>query len=196
MTRLMKHAKLLAMSTRTPLDDLTEKQREFVREFAKLGKARGTRQEAARRAGYEGDNLDVVAWDLMRKPKIQAALEYQIRLNVLEHAPMAISGIIEIAQDDRTNFKGDLVTPASTRLAALDKVAALAGFSPVSKSEQKIEVNDNRPQSVLEAQKQIAAFLESRATSLDPALKEKAKALLAPPIEAEFTEVLDFDRPI
>lgn len=172
------------MSTKTPLDDLTDKQKAFIREFAKLGAARGTRNDACRAAGYEGDNLDVVGWDLMRKPKIQAAVEYQIKLNVLEHAPMAISGIIEIAQDDRVNFKGDLVTPASTRLSALDKVAALAGFTPVTKSEQSIKV-EQKVLTVSDARAQILAMLPN----LDPALQIAAQKYLAPPIDAEFKEV-------
>lgn len=175
------------MSTKTPLDELTDKQKAFVREFAKLGAARGTRNDACRLAGYTGDNLDVIGWDLMRKPKIQAAVEYQIKLNVLEHAPMAISGIIEIAQDDRVNFKGDLVTPASTRLSALDKVAALAGFTPIARSEHKVDV-EHKTLSVADAKAQIAALLQT--VSLDPAQKKLAEQkYLAPPIDAEFEEV-------
>lgn len=176
------------MSTKTPLDDLTEKQRAFVREFAKLGGKRGTRIDACRLAGYEGENLDVVAWDLLRKPKIIAAVEYQIRINVLEHAPMAVQGIIDIAQDDRINFRGDPITPSATRLSAYKELKDMAGLGVVSKSEQNIRVETDTV-TIAQARADIAAMFDI----MTPAEQLQAQKYLAPPVEAEFEEVVNMD---
>ena len=57
------------------MDDLTEKQRRFVEAY--IGKAQGNATEAARQAGYKGNEvtLSSVGAENLRKPQIAAAIE-------------------------------------------------------------------------------------------------------------------------
>lgn len=182
------------MSTTTPLDDLTEKQRAFVFEFSKLGAERGTRIEACKRAGYEGDNLDVVAWDLMRKPKIVAAVKYMLEVRYAEKAPEMMDIAHSLAQGKLTgnedlDFKGQPVIAPGVRLQAVERWLDRAGMAPVTKSEQKIEYEDKTQLGVIEYNQRLAIALQSVKT-LPPEERKLLENKLKP-IDAEFQEVPD-----
>lgn len=62
---------------------LSEKQRRFVEAY--MGVAKGNATEAARIAGYKGDNnsLAVTGWQNLIKPKIKAALDIRVESDPL-----------------------------------------------------------------------------------------------------------------
>lgn len=171
------------------MDELNEKQRAFVREYTEMGQQRGTRVEAARKAGYQGDNLDVVTWDLMRKPKILAACRYMLEVRLMEKAPEMLNVAYTLATDDRVDFKGQPTTASGVRLQAANSLLDRAGLAPIARSEQKIEYEDKTQLGVIEYNQRLAIALQSVKT-LPPEERKLLENKLKP-IDAEFQEVPD-----
>jgi phage terminase small subunit len=109
-------------------DELTQKQRLFVEAF--IGPANGNAREAARAAGYSGDDnaLSQRAFELMRNPKVSELIGVRVEEAVMR-ANEVLSELSVIAKGDWQNFleirrdkDGETV---SANLKLSDKIKAL-----------------------------------------------------------------------
>jgi phage terminase small subunit len=84
-------------------DELTQKQRLFVEAF--IGPANGNAREAARAAGYSGDDnaLSQRAFELMRNPKVSALIGVRVEEAVMGTNEV-LSELSAIAKADWQNF--------------------------------------------------------------------------------------------
>lgn len=140
----------MATKTRAPVaagrQTLTEKQRRFVEAY--MGAARGNATEAARLAGYKGNDvtLAAVGSENLRKPQIAQAIEERrqadplvltreqamARLSALGSGarvvPYVIDGVIPVDPD---NPERELCLPAkpSDQIRALELLAKIAGWT-------------------------------------------------------------------
>lgn len=105
------------------LDHLTFKQRLFVEAY--VGRARGNGTEAARLAGYEGDDntLKSVGSENLRKPDV--AKEIQVRRKELVASISAETLILSAAEDASSSYE-DFVTVNEDGSFAFDLVKAKA----------------------------------------------------------------------
>jgi phage terminase small subunit len=109
-------------------DELTQKQRLFVEAF--IGQANGNAREAARAAGYSGDDnaLSQRAFELMRNPKVSELIGVRVEEAVMRSNEV-LSQLSAIAKGDWQNFleirrdkDGETV---SANLKLSDKIKAL-----------------------------------------------------------------------
>ena len=88
---------------------LTAKQREFV--LAYIGKAQGNATEAARLAGYDGDDntLSSIGYENLRKPEIKRAIEEGLKAGTLtlEEVLYEITKIIRTTAGDFYDIDDD-----------------------------------------------------------------------------------------
>lgn len=110
------------MTNETPAPKLTMKQQRFVEAYA--GPAKGNATEAARLAGYKGNDgtLGSVGGENLKKPAIQAALA---RL----HDEVRTSAIatVEEVKEILTAIARDVTAKDIDRIAAGDKLLKCAG---------------------------------------------------------------------
>ncbi len=109
-------------------DELTQKQRLFIEAF--IGPANGNAREAARAAGYSGDDnaLSQRAFELMRNPKVSELIGVRVEEAVMR-ANEVLSELSAITKADWQNFleirrdKDGETVSASLKLS--DKIKAL-----------------------------------------------------------------------
>lgn len=147
---------------------LTDMQRRFVLTMLSTAPRDGQEGAAALAAGYAHKET---GYDLMRNSKVLEAMHEESAKKVLAAVQVGIGVMVEIAMD---------VTHKDRYKAAKD-LAAMNGFSPISKQEIKVEhvaVTD---------EEKIAKIVENaRRLGLDPqALLGQAGIV----IDAEFVEV-------
>jgi len=77
--------------------ELTDLQREFVRQYVRNG---GNGTAAARAAGYAQERADKTAWELLRLPHVMAALrQEQARVIMAEGVSVAIGTALDVAKN-------------------------------------------------------------------------------------------------
>lgn len=74
---------------------LTDMQSAFVRFMSETGNG----PDSAKRAGFRPDHAAAAFYDLMRVPHVLAALQSEVRRNLVADAPMARRVIVEIANN-------------------------------------------------------------------------------------------------
>jgi phage terminase small subunit len=105
------------------LDDLTDRQRAFVRALVESGGGPGAAVEAARTVGYAPTSAAaarVRAHELLRNPKVLAALRDEIMRKLNAAAALGVNVLIELAQSG----------PPQVRLSAAKELVD-RGFGPV-----------------------------------------------------------------
>jgi phage terminase small subunit len=108
--------------------ELTQKQRLFVEAY--IGPANGNAREAARAAGYSGDDnaLSQRAFELMRNPKIAELIGVRVEEAVMR-ANEVLSELSAIAKADWQNFleirRDNEGEPISATLKLADKIKSL-----------------------------------------------------------------------
>lgn len=112
---------------------LTLKQKLFIEAY--VGRARGNATEAARIAGYRGDEgtLAQVGHENLRKPEIRAAMEARVQRSAME-ADEVLSELSKIARMDATSSSA-----LSSKVRALEILAKIHGMMS-----DKLNVNLDR----------------------------------------------------
>jgi phage terminase small subunit len=109
-------------------EQLTQKQRLFVEAY--IGPAQGNAREAARMAGYSGDDnaLSQRAFELVRLPKIAELIGVRVQTAVMA-ANEVLSELSAIAKADWQNFveirRDNEGEPISATLKLADKIRTL-----------------------------------------------------------------------
>lgn len=150
---------------------LRPRQREFVRQICLLGGNARKNSQAARNAGYTGDDttIGVTAHRLMHDPKVIEAIKEEADRRLQGAQLLAVSTLIEIAGDDLAKDR------LKAAVAILDRTGAHA------KSEHTVNVHDDRStQELIAAGRALAAQL-----GIDP-----VKLLGQSVLDAEFAEVV------
>jgi hypothetical protein len=135
-----------------------------------------TNREAARLAGYAGDNhvLDGVGYRCAHDPRVQAALFEQATLAMRASSAVAIRVVEEILTDPATEPKD--------RLRAADMILSRTGFNTVS--EQRIIVEHLSEREQIQKIRTLALRL-----GLDPVALLGNAGVAREVIDAEFEEV-------
>lgn len=92
----------------TSLDDLNTKQKAFVERFMELGGAKGCEVDAALDAGYGGGVRDKAARqarDMMKNPRILAAIRLAVADKFTSASVIAANTLIELAESGPANVR-------------------------------------------------------------------------------------------
>jgi hypothetical protein len=122
------------------VDELTYKQRLFVSAF--IGEAKGNATEAARIAGYgrSANALGVTGHDLLRKPKIQAAIEMRVSAVALS-ADEVLGRVAEQATADIGDYINiDRAGNYTVNLKRAKKDDKLRGIRKLRQGEHGVEI--------------------------------------------------------
>lgn len=95
------------------MEDLTQKQAAFVREYVQRGGRPGAGPDAAQAAGYAHGDRDaarVRAAELLRHPKVLAVMRDELTKKLNAAATLGVDVLVELASDK--------TVPPATRLAA------------------------------------------------------------------------------
>lgn len=117
-----------------PLAGLTEMERRFVEGYAALAGSHGALTNAARYAGYSPKTCSVKGSQMIRKPKILAALRYLTEHKAHSSAILAMTTLTDLMRSGND----------SVRLKAADRVLGYAGIIVKTISKVEHNINDNR----------------------------------------------------
>lgn len=153
---------------------LNEKQRRFVINVLELGGSVRKYEDCVIRAGFEGNAnyIRQIAFRLVHDQRVQDAFIEESKRRLKAGAVMAVSRLLEIAEEDGVSTKD--------RLRALEMILNRTGFP--TQTEQKVIVEHTMSDSELRA----------RITNLSKELGLPIEKLLPPPaVDAEFVEITD-----
>jgi hypothetical protein len=161
---------------------LNARQQAFVNEYVRLGGKLGCGAKAAAVAGYMAPNQS--AYDLVRTPKIRAAIRWIVQAEGLDGAMAGLTYLVEAA-------RGLNEAPHQVRLAAakdlVDRWNLAARLPPIQRTEHKIEITDTRSDAELMVTLKV---LEEKLKSLGVSPPPLA---LPAPVDIEFEEISDND---
>ena len=158
-----------------PADELTARQKAFVAYYVEGGGTNGA--EAARQAGYAPKFAKQKAYELLRLPRIQAALDSEIKDAWKASAVFAQTQLRRLAEDGST----DAVRLQAT-LALLDRAGYLVNKHHVHTHEHNLAGLTTD-----QLRDRAAALIASLSTSERKQLTERGVAL--PIIDVEAVEV-------